>query len=327
MLRTLLFALLGIVISTFGISALAETVRLKDVAGTYLVPVQVNGKISLYFTLDSGATDVSIPADVFSTLVRTGTVSKDDIRGRQVYRLADGSEKRDWQFVIRSLRVGKIELRNVIGSVAPAAGPLLLGQSFLARFSTWSVNNQRHVLILERRRKLRQASVDSDKILPTKPVPGFDPRYIKWDAVDHGPSWLEILDASADSKVEGDAVDHGLPTKTGWILLGRPMLGGKHLGPWEYIDTTRIGIDGDIRRAWFKAFPEDKPKSNEIAEKYSLNLEAFNCKARTMLWITSLMKYVDGTQQVYPQTDSWEPALPESMGEGMLNFVCDWSPY
>jgi outer membrane biosynthesis protein TonB len=34
------------------------------------------------------------------------------------------------------------------GSIAPVAGGLLLGQSFLSRFNTWSIDNQRQALIL-----------------------------------------------------------------------------------------------------------------------------------------------------------------------------------
>jgi hypothetical protein len=35
-----------------------------------MVPVVINDKITLDFTIDIGAADVSIPADVFSTLRR-----------------------------------------------------------------------------------------------------------------------------------------------------------------------------------------------------------------------------------------------------------------
>jgi hypothetical protein len=37
---------------------------------------------------------------------------------------------------------------NVKASVAPVAGELLLGQSFLTRFSSWSINNVKHSLVL-----------------------------------------------------------------------------------------------------------------------------------------------------------------------------------
>jgi predicted aspartyl protease len=44
--------------------------------------------------------------------------------------------------------VGGKVLENVTGSVAPVRGGLLLGQSFLSRFKSWSIDNRRQILIL-----------------------------------------------------------------------------------------------------------------------------------------------------------------------------------
>jgi hypothetical protein len=40
-------------------------------------------------------------------------------------------------------------LETSLTNVAPVAGPLLLGQSFLARFRSWSIDNARQALVLE----------------------------------------------------------------------------------------------------------------------------------------------------------------------------------
>ena len=127
----------------------SKVVSLKKTGGTFVVPVQINGAITLDFTVDSGASDVSIPADVFSTLARTGTVKDLDIVGEQTYKLADGSKTKSTVFTIRSLKLGDRTVENVRGSVAPPQGSLLLGQSFLERFKSWSIDNTRHVLLLE----------------------------------------------------------------------------------------------------------------------------------------------------------------------------------
>jgi gag-polyprotein putative aspartyl protease len=124
-------------------------VPLEQDGGTLRVPVRINDAIELKFTIDSGAADVSIPADVASTLVRTGTITDDDFIGNQTFVLADGSTVPSAEFRIRSLRVGTLELRNVTASLADRKGPLLLGQSFLTRLTSWSVDNQRQVLILK----------------------------------------------------------------------------------------------------------------------------------------------------------------------------------
>jgi clan AA aspartic protease (TIGR02281 family) len=124
-------------------------VPLKSLGGTFVVPVFINGAITLNFVVDSGAADVSVPADVVGTLTRAGTIAKTDFIGKQTYVLADGSTVPTNTFVIRSLKVGDILIENVTGSVSPAAGSLLLGQSFLQRFKSWSMDNNKHVLVLE----------------------------------------------------------------------------------------------------------------------------------------------------------------------------------
>lgn len=123
---------------------------LKKEGGTFVVPVQINGAITLDFTVDSGASDVSVPADVYLTLIRTRTIADADITGEQTYMLADGSTHKATTFVIRSLKVGDTTIENVAASVASFQGSLLLGQSFLERFKSWSIDNTRHVLLLDR---------------------------------------------------------------------------------------------------------------------------------------------------------------------------------
>ena len=123
-------------------------VPLAPSGGTLLVPVTINEQITLKFVLDSGAADVSIPADVVLTLMRTGSLSADDFLGSQIYRLADGSTAPSQTFKIRSLRVGDRVLHDVVGSIAPVEGSLLLGQSFLGRFRSWSIDNAKQVLVL-----------------------------------------------------------------------------------------------------------------------------------------------------------------------------------
>jgi hypothetical protein len=105
--------------------------------------------MTLDFVIDSGASDVSVPADVVSTLMRAGTIKETDFIGKQTYILADGSKSQSTTFLIRSLRVGDTVLENVNGSVASSRGSLLLGQSFLKRFKSWSIDNTKQELLLE----------------------------------------------------------------------------------------------------------------------------------------------------------------------------------
>jgi predicted aspartyl protease len=103
----------------------------------------------LDFVVDSGAADVTVPEDVVMTLRRTGTIRDSDFIGERTYVLVDGSKVKSPTFRIRSLKVGERVLKNVTGSVASRQGSLLLGQSFLGRFQSWKVDNNKHVLVLE----------------------------------------------------------------------------------------------------------------------------------------------------------------------------------
>jgi gag-polyprotein putative aspartyl protease len=127
----------------------ADAVPLRAEDGTLVgVPVLINEAIVLSFTIDSAASDVSISSKVFSKLVLTGTIKPNDMIDTQSYRLADGNQQRSPRFRFRSLRVGTIEIRDVIGSVAPGEGDLLLGQSFLSKLKSWSIDNESHMLLL-----------------------------------------------------------------------------------------------------------------------------------------------------------------------------------
>ncbi|MGE0854198.1 MAG: retroviral-like aspartic protease family protein [Hyphomicrobiaceae bacterium] len=126
-----------------------RSVQLQKEGGTYVVPVFINNSIMLKFVVDSGASDVSLPADVVMTLIRTGTLTEADFIGTKTYVLADGSKVPSRTFRIRSLKVGDKVVENVTASMSAAEGILLLGQSFLGRFKSWSIDNANHVLILE----------------------------------------------------------------------------------------------------------------------------------------------------------------------------------
>jgi clan AA aspartic protease (TIGR02281 family) len=129
-------------------AAYSESIPLIRDHGILQVPVVINGKISINFTIDSGASDVSVPENVYSTLIRAGSVSPADFLDKRAYKLADGSTEFSQRFRIRSLRVGNLELLDVMASVVPSAGSPLLGQSFLSRLKSWSIDNERQALVI-----------------------------------------------------------------------------------------------------------------------------------------------------------------------------------
>jgi clan AA aspartic protease (TIGR02281 family) len=129
--------------------ATAEHVQLEQQRGTYMVPVRINGQIMLPFVIDTGASEVAIPADVFLTLIRTHTVRDDDLIGIGTYTLADGSEQQSQRVILREMKVGDHVVKDVVANVLPVKGDPLLGQSFLSRLPAWAIDNDRHVLVLQ----------------------------------------------------------------------------------------------------------------------------------------------------------------------------------
>jgi hypothetical protein len=113
-----------------------------------VVPARINGQITLPFVLDTGSTDVVIPSDVLSTLIRAGTVGPRDSLGEGAYLLADGSIQPSALFLLHELRLGTRVANDVIATVGPVKAAPLLGQSFLSRMAFWALDNTRHLLIL-----------------------------------------------------------------------------------------------------------------------------------------------------------------------------------
>jgi predicted aspartyl protease len=131
-----------------GTMVVVDTIKLEQAGSMFLVPAEVNGKITLNFILDSGASDLAIPADVVQTLTRAGAISTADFIGTKTYVLADGSKLPSEGFIVHELRVGNRVLKNIAAHVTPVQGSPLLGQSFLSRLSAWSIDNKQHTLIV-----------------------------------------------------------------------------------------------------------------------------------------------------------------------------------
>ena len=126
----------------------SKEIPLEKGGGVYKLPVKINGVISLKFILDTGASEVTIPADVALTLLRTETILQSDFLPGKSYQLADGTIVKSPRFIIRELDLGGIKITQVQASIAPVTAPLLLGQSFLGRLGSWEMDNNRHVLII-----------------------------------------------------------------------------------------------------------------------------------------------------------------------------------
>ena len=123
-----------------------DEIPLRKEGNIYSLEVLVNGIIPIPFVLDTGANDVLLPADV----VRTGTLQPSDFTSYRPYVLADGRELPSAQFKIRELRVGEHTASDVTAGVGRLGSDPLLGQSFLSRFGSATIDYKRNLLVLSR---------------------------------------------------------------------------------------------------------------------------------------------------------------------------------
>jgi clan AA aspartic protease (TIGR02281 family) len=124
-----------------------QTVRMEAHNGAFVIPVVLNNVLTAKFIVDSGAADVSIPADIAARLKELGTLSDADLLGRKIYMMADGSQVPSNIYRIASLRIGGMVMQDVTVRVSAERSEFLLGQSFLSRLKSWSMDNARQVLI------------------------------------------------------------------------------------------------------------------------------------------------------------------------------------
>ena len=116
--------------------------------GSYYLPVTVNETLSVPFLLDTGAEGLQIPLDVYLVLMRQGSIRPSDRRGSVIVKTADGSVHEQPRVVIHELRVGDRIVTDVLTTVSSTRTDALLGQSFLARLGSYTIDNRRHVLTL-----------------------------------------------------------------------------------------------------------------------------------------------------------------------------------
>lgn len=115
-----------------------------------LVKATVNGSVTETFVIDSGATHVTLSLQIFDQIALNGAPAY--YIEQRSYTLADGSQHETSLYRLNSLTVGGRTVTNVecLVSTGDAGQQMpVLGQSFLRKFRSWSIDNARNVLVLE----------------------------------------------------------------------------------------------------------------------------------------------------------------------------------
>ena len=121
----------------------------RKAGGTFNVDCSVNG-LALNMIFDTGASDVSISKVEADFMLKNNYLSKNDIKGKQYYQTADGGISEGTVITLKEVRIGDAVLHNVNASVVKnQKAPLLLGESVLQKFGTFTVDNINSKLIIK----------------------------------------------------------------------------------------------------------------------------------------------------------------------------------
>lgn len=117
-----------------------RTVKMRQEHGVYFIPARINGQ-ELEFVFDTGASGVLISQVEASLLWKQGRLKEEDIRGTVQSCIADGSIVHNTAIVLRTVEVAGLTLYDVDASVSSnATAPLLLGQSVMSRFGSFTMD-------------------------------------------------------------------------------------------------------------------------------------------------------------------------------------------
>jgi hypothetical protein len=126
-------------------------------------------------------------------------VKESDFIGSATITLADGSEQSSDLFILHEVRVGDHVIRNVVANVAPITGDPLLGQSFLSKLPSWTIDNQGHALVF--------GDVSASSFMPQRPPPPMAPSIAPPDLAAIGNERsLQVVRAFYDALGRADGV-------------------------------------------------------------------------------------------------------------------------
>jgi predicted aspartyl protease len=129
-------------------SSIGEAALTDNGQGTFNVRVSLNGSMLMNLTLDSGAAGLTIPRHVADELMNEGKLAPADFRGLVTSVLADNSKVINQLYILPSVTIAGRTVYDVPCVVGDDNTSMLLGQSVLQKFRSWSIDNERHVLVL-----------------------------------------------------------------------------------------------------------------------------------------------------------------------------------
>ena len=112
--------------------------------------------LPLHFIFDTGASDVSISSVEATFMLKNDYLSSSDVIGRQNYMTADGNITEGTVINLRDVKLGNVHLNDIKASVVKnQSAPLLLGQSVFSKFGKIEIDNDKKLLRITYRQKVK----------------------------------------------------------------------------------------------------------------------------------------------------------------------------
>lgn len=130
-----------LILSTiFSVCNAQNIIQLEQEGGVFKVPCTVNG-LRLKLIFDTGASNVCISETIAKMMLENDYLSKNDIKGTSQSQVADGRIVDHTKIVLKSIKIGDKELKNVDAIVIYGQdAPLLLGQSALSKLGNYTIS-------------------------------------------------------------------------------------------------------------------------------------------------------------------------------------------
>lgn len=120
-----------------------KTIEMIPYNGVYQIDCKVND-IPMKFILDTGASEVSLSSTEALFLIKQGLITEEDILSPTKYRNANGEILEGTKIKLKTIEVAGLIINDITATVVDELNaPLLLGQSFLSKLGTISIDGNK----------------------------------------------------------------------------------------------------------------------------------------------------------------------------------------
>ena len=125
-------------------------VQLDNNNGVFGIPITLNNTLQTYSIFESGASDITISADLALTLFKKGSIGDNDWLNGSSFRFSDGSMANSNRFKLNTVKIGTRVIYNITCSISNYMKiPMIVGQNVLDKFGNYSFDHKNEILTIE----------------------------------------------------------------------------------------------------------------------------------------------------------------------------------